>query len=172
MTDSLAMRGANAATGFALSSLLVCGVIVVSDTGTYAIPLGNQHVPSADAVERDAPTVPADAQRSSTRQTITVPVTLRPPRQANGRGGAGMALPASALSASPRPERQQTSGRSGDSKPGRGSFTSGASPDRPNRAEKTSSRRSATPARESRDTAPARSAFRSGGSRTAFRRGA
>ncbi len=168
MTDSLAMRGANAATGFVLSSLLVCGVIVVSDTGTYAIPLGNQNVPSADDVELDAPTDPADAQRSSTRQTITVPVTLRPPRQANGRGGDGMALPA----APARPLQQQTPDRSGDSKPGRGAFTPGASPDRPNRAEKTSSRRSATSARDSRDTAPDRNAFRSGGYRAASGKGA
>lgn len=38
MNESLTSRCANAVTGLALSLLLVCGVLVVSDVGTYLLP--------------------------------------------------------------------------------------------------------------------------------------
>lgn len=170
MTDSLAMRGANAATGFVLSSLLVCGVVVVSDTGTYSLPVG-QNVPPTKDVEPAAPTGPTvDADRSSTRQSITVPLTLRSPHKANGRRGAQVALPAGPT----RPDRRHETDRRGDPRPGSGAYTTGASHDRPEdgeRGARTSSRHSAMSARDGHDPGAARSDVRSDGSRATFRRG-
>ncbi len=170
MTDSLAMRGANAATGFVLSSLLVCGVVVVSDSSTYSLPVG-QNVPSTDDVEPAAPTGPTvDDDRSSTRQSITVPLTLRSPHKANGRGGAQVALPTGHA----RPDRRHETGRRGDPRPGSGAYTTGASHDRPEHGERgarTSSRHRAMSARDGRDPGSARSDFRSGGFRATSRRG-
>lgn len=160
MTDSLAMRSANAATGFVLSSLLVCGVIVVSEPGTYALPTGSLGAPPAEDAQPGALGDPgADEPRPSTDQSITVPVKLRAPRDTNARGAA-VALPASAMSTAARQDQRRTTNRSGDSKPGRGSFTSDVSKDRTERGSRTSSRRGATSSArgisDSRDTSQER----------------
>ncbi|GAA5107435.1 hypothetical protein GCM10025762_12170 [Haloechinothrix salitolerans] len=158
------MRGANAATGFVLSSLLVCGVIVVSDIGTYALPTTNQGSPLAEGSEPDAPTGPAvDVARPSTSQSITVPVKLGSPREAHSRGGAAVALPAAATS---RPNQRQRTDRRGDPRPGQGSFTTGASHDRPDGSRGTPSRRGATSDGDGRDAAETRDAAPDRGGRT------
>lgn len=186
MTDSLAMRSANAATGFVLSSLLVCGVIVVSEPGTYALPTGSQNAPLAEDAQPGAlGDLRVDAPRPSTSQSITVPVTLRAPRDANARGAA-MALPTSAAT---RPDQGRTTNQSGDPKSGQGSFTGDVSEDRPERGSRTPSRRGATSsargtsdsrdASQTRDTSEERDTsrdretktFRSSGSREGSGRG-
>ncbi|WP_034269252.1 hypothetical protein [Haloechinothrix halophila] len=162
MTDSLAMRSANAATGFVLSSLLVCGVIVVSEPGTYALPIGSHGAPVAEDARPGGLGDPgADTPRPTTGQSITVPVKLRAPRDANARGAA-VALPASAESAAARPDQRRTTNRSGEPDPGRESFTSDVNKDQPERDERgsrTSSRRGATSSARtsnSRDTSQER----------------
>ncbi|MPY83005.1 MAG: hypothetical protein GEV00_06700 [Actinophytocola sp.] len=54
MRDTVAMRGANAATALVLGLLLASGAIVVSDIGTYLLPAGGGTAPIAQGEPPDA----------------------------------------------------------------------------------------------------------------------
>ncbi|MPY78280.1 MAG: hypothetical protein GEV04_07260 [Actinophytocola sp.] len=177
MMDSQAIRGANAATGFVLSSLLVCGVIVVSDIGTYALPTVTRNVPLAEGALPGPLDRSAEPPRAATTQSITVPVTMRPRRETNLRGGTLVALPAPVVARADQhrapgqwrtPDQLRTSDqrrapdqlRAPEPRPGRGAVAADASRERPERGERASSRRGAMPeardTREGRETAEAR----------------
>ncbi|MPY97942.1 MAG: hypothetical protein GEU97_08070 [Actinophytocola sp.] len=136
MQDSVTVRGANAATGLVLSVLLVCGVIVVSDTGTYALPTGEWQAPLMPDARSDVSggAAPADA----TRQSITVPFTVREQRAParNGGGPSARRMPVAVRPASVEPLPERVPDRRDDIRPGRATSTKGASERRPERGDR------------------------------------
>jgi len=85
MRDTVAMRGANAATALVLGLLLASGAIVVSDIGTYLLPAGGGTAPIAQGEPPDA--VGEAPALDVRRQPITVPLSIRPRRETVRHGG-------------------------------------------------------------------------------------
>jgi len=85
MREAVAMRGANAATALVLGLLLASGAIVVSDIGTYLLPAGGGTAPIAQG---EPPGTAGEAPALDVRrQPITVPLSIRPRREAVRHGG-------------------------------------------------------------------------------------